>query len=109
MCWRIYFGCRSKEAYIGNNNHQMQRLYSTQEQQNRLEQLLTAEDGPRTIFEGRKQQPYQFRIHAVCPYELKESHQWLCNYHSKILQMVVHQVDAAGKARKTLSEHGKDW
>jgi putative transposase len=40
--------------------------------------------------------------------ELKESHQWLRNnYHSKMLQMVVHQTDAARSALKTLKEHGK--
>jgi putative transposase len=39
--------------------------------------------------------------------ELKESHPWLCNYHSKMLQMVVHQIDAARSALKTLSEHGR--
>ena len=40
--------------------------------------------------------------------ELKESlHPWLYNYHSKMLQMVVHQVDAARKALKTLSRHGR--
>jgi putative transposase len=39
--------------------------------------------------------------------ELKESHSWLRNYHSKMLQMVVHQIDAARSALKILSKHGK--
>jgi hypothetical protein len=39
--------------------------------------------------------------------ELKESHQWLFNYHSKMLQMMVHQIDAASSSLKTLSEHGR--
>lgn len=39
--------------------------------------------------------------------ELKESHPWLKNYHSKMLQMVVHQIDAARSALDTLKSHGK--
>jgi putative transposase len=39
--------------------------------------------------------------------ELKESHPWLRNYHSKMLQMVVHQIDAARKALNTLRSHGR--
>lgn len=39
--------------------------------------------------------------------ELKESHPWLRNYHSKMLQMVVHQIDAARKALNTLKQKGR--
>jgi putative transposase len=39
--------------------------------------------------------------------ELKESHPWLRNYHSKMLQMVVRQIDAARSALNTLRTHGR--
>ncbi len=39
--------------------------------------------------------------------ELKESHAWLRNYHSKMLQMVVHQIDAARSALRALKSHGR--
>lgn len=38
--------------------------------------------------------------------ELKESYPWLYNYHSKMLQMVVHKVDAARKALSALKMNG---
>ena len=39
--------------------------------------------------------------------ELKESHPWLRNYHSKMLQMVVHQIDAARSSLDSLKSHGR--
>lgn len=38
--------------------------------------------------------------------ELKEQHVWLRNYHSKMLQMVVHRVDAARKSLGKLQKKG---
>jgi len=38
--------------------------------------------------------------------ELKEQEPWLYNYHSKMLQMVVHKVDAARKALSSLKMNG---
>lgn len=38
--------------------------------------------------------------------ELKEKHTWLRNYHSKMLQMVVHRIDAARKALSALRKNG---
>lgn len=38
--------------------------------------------------------------------ELKEQEPWLYNYHSKMLQMIVHRVDAARKALATLQKNG---
>lgn len=38
--------------------------------------------------------------------ELKEKHPWLRNYHSKVLQMVVHKIDAARKALSALQKSG---
>lgn len=38
--------------------------------------------------------------------ELKEQTPFLRNYHSKMLQMVVHKIDAANKALKVLRKNG---
>ncbi len=38
--------------------------------------------------------------------ELKEQHPWLCNYHSKLLQMVGKQVSAARKSLAALKKKG---
>lgn len=38
--------------------------------------------------------------------ELKEQETWLRNYHSKMLQMVVHKIDANGKALRSLRRKG---
>lgn len=38
--------------------------------------------------------------------ELKEQKQWLRNYHSKMLQMVVHKIDSARKALIVLGKNG---
>ena len=38
--------------------------------------------------------------------ELKEHHTWLRNYHSKMLQMVVHKVEAARKSLRALRKNG---
>ncbi len=40
--------------------------------------------------------------------ELKESRPWLRNYHSKMLQMVVHQIDAARSAMAALKARGRN-
>jgi putative transposase len=56
----------------------------------------------------RKRQSISIEDMQFTLVELKESHQWLYNnYHSKMLPMVVHQIDAARSALKTLKEHGR--
>lgn len=39
--------------------------------------------------------------------ELKQQESWLCNYHSKMLQMVCVQISGSQKALKSLKENGK--
>lgn len=79
-------------------------LYPTQERELALEQTL---DGCRWV--------YNYFIH-IAPMsvsdmqfaltELKEQHPWLKNYHSKMLQMVVHNIGAARNALKELKKRG---
>jgi len=38
--------------------------------------------------------------------EIKEQHPWLYNYHSTMLQMVIHKIDAARKALSVLRRNG---
>jgi putative transposase len=76
------------------------RLYPTKEQEHALEQTL---DGCRWVYN------YFLSISKMSEYdmnyaltELKESHPWLRNYHSKMLQMVAKQVSAARKVARKL-------
>src|SRR5881628_1363762 len=78
------------------------RLYPTKEQELVLEETL---DGCRWVYN------YFLTMGPVSEYdmnyaltELKEQHPWLCNYHSKMLQMVGKQVAAA---RKTAAKKSK--
>jgi putative transposase len=80
------------------------RLHPTHEQKEKLEQTL---DGCRWIYNYFRKRVMSVEDMQFALIELKESHQWLRNYHSKMLQMVVHQIDAARSALKTLSEHGR--
>ncbi|HEX7032189.1 MAG TPA: RNA-guided endonuclease TnpB family protein [Nitrososphaera sp.] len=74
------------------------RLYPTKEQELMLEQTL---DGCRWVYNyffdknNMSKEDMQFTL-----VELKEHHPWLRNYHSKMLQMVTHQVAAARKVAK---------
>ncbi|AFU58024.1 putative transposase, IS605 OrfB family [Candidatus Nitrososphaera gargensis Ga9.2] len=74
------------------------RLYPTKEQELVLEQTL---DGCRWVYnyffdKNMSKEDMQFTL-----VELKEQHPWLRKYyHSKMLQMVTHQVAAARKASK---------
>lgn len=79
------------------------RLYPTREQELALEQTL---DGCRWVYNyfycsRLSKEDMQFALT-----ELKEQHPWLRNYHSKMLQMVVHRVDSARKALKALQKNG---
>ena len=74
------------------------RLYPTREQELVLEQTL---DGCRWVYNSFVAMPpmseYDMNYGLT---ELKEQHPWLCNYHSKMLQMVCKQVAAARKTAK---------
>jgi len=80
------------------------RLYPTHEQQEKLEQTL---DGCRWVYNYFRKKQMSVEDMQFGLVELKESHPWLQNYHSKMLQMVVHQIDAARKALNTLKQHGR--
>jgi putative transposase len=80
------------------------RLYPTHGQQEKLEETL---DGCRWVYNYFRKKEMSVEDMQFVLTELKESHPWLYNYHSKMLQMVVHQIDAARKALKTLRQHGR--
>jgi putative transposase len=74
------------------------RLYPTKEQESALEQTL---DGCRWVYNYFLSMPRmsEFDMNYALT-ELKESHSWLRNYHSKMLQMVGKQIAAARKVAK---------
>ncbi|MEW6603861.1 MAG: RNA-guided endonuclease TnpB family protein [Thermoproteota archaeon] len=80
------------------------RLYPTKEQELVLEQTL---DGCRWVYnyfldKNMSKEDMQFTL-----VELKEQHPWLRNnYHSKMLQMVAHQVAAARESLRALKRNG---
>jgi putative transposase len=74
------------------------RLYPTKEQESALEQTL---DGCRWVYNYFRKKPMSVEDVQFALVELKESHPWIRNHHSKMLQMVVHQIDAARKALHT--------
>jgi putative transposase len=79
------------------------RLYPTREQELALEQTL---DGCRWVYNyflDKEMDVYDMQFALT---ELKEQEPFLRNYHSKMLQMVVHQIDAANKALKALRKNG---
>jgi len=80
------------------------RLYPTQEQEEKLEQTL---DGCRWVYNYFRSKPMSVNDMQLVLTELKESHPWLRKYHSKMLQMVVHQIDAARTALASLKANRK--
>jgi putative transposase len=79
------------------------RLYPTDEQESRLVETL---DGCRWVynyFYKNNMSAYDMQFALT---EMKEQHLWLYNYHSKMLQMVVHRIDAARKALSVLRRNG---
>ena len=80
------------------------RLYPTNEQGEHLEQTL---DGCRWVYNYFRNKNLSLEDMQFVLTELKEHHSWLRNYHSKMLQMVVHQIQAARDALSTLSSHGR--
>lgn len=80
------------------------RLYPTRQQAEKLESAL---DGYRWVYNYFYKQNLSLEDMQFALTELKEYHPWLRNYHSKMLQMVVHRIDAARKALKVLSKKGR--
>lgn len=79
------------------------RLYPTKEQELALEQTL---DGCRWVYNYFLSMPKmsEYDMNYALT-ELKEQHSWLCNYHSKMLQMVAKQLAAAQKTAKGKLSH----
>lgn len=78
------------------------RLYPTALQE---QQLLETLDGCRWVYnyflgKNMSKEDMQFALT-----ELKEAEPFLRNYHSKMLQMVVHQIDAASTALRGLQKN----
>lgn len=79
------------------------RLYPTPLQEQKLESTL---DGCRWVYnyflsKNLSKEDMQFALT-----ELKEEERFLRNYHSKMLQMVVHKIDSANKALQALRKNG---
>jgi len=79
------------------------RLYPTAMQKQRLLETL---DGCRWVYnyfvgKNMSRQDMQFALT-----ELKEAEPFLRNYHSKMLQMVVHKIDVAHRALRALRRNG---
>ena len=79
-------------------------MYPTYEQEQKLEQTL---DGCRWVYNYFRKKNLSLEDMQLVLTELKENHPWLRNYHSKMLQMVVHQIQAARDALHALRSHGK--
>lgn len=79
------------------------RLYPTVVQEQQLVETL---DGCRWVYNyflGRKMSTEDMQFALT---ELKEQEPFPRNYHSKMLQMVVHKIDAANKALRALRRNG---
>jgi putative transposase len=75
------------------------RLYPTRRQEEKLVETL---DGGRWVYNyflDKEMSKYDMHLALT---ELKRQHDWLYNYHSKMLQMVVSRIDSA---RKTILAH----
>ena len=79
------------------------RLYPTDEQVLQLEETL---DGCRWIYNYLLDKNLSRNDMQFALTELKEQEPFLRNYHSKMLQMVCHKVDAANKALMALRRNG---
>ena len=79
------------------------RLYPTALQEQQLVEVL---DGCRWVYNyflDKNMSVYDMQFALT---ELKEEESFLRNYHSKMLQMVVHRIDAANNALKALRQNG---
>jgi len=68
--------------------------------------LVETLDGCRWVYNYLHQSNMSIYDMQFALTELKEQHPWLRNYHSKMLQMVVHKIDAARKALRMLRKNG---
>jgi len=79
------------------------RLYPTLEQEKQLAETL---DGCGWLYNYFYRSTMSKEDMQFALTELKEQHTWLRNYHSKMLQMVVHRLDAARKALSARRKNG---
>jgi len=79
------------------------RLYPTVQQEERLVEAL---DGCRWVYNYFYKNSMPIYDMQFALTEIKEQHPWLYNYHSKMLQMVVHKIDTARKALSILGRNG---
>jgi putative transposase len=84
---------------VGMRNYKY-RLYPTERQEGRLVETLNASLWLYNYFLNRNINSKEDMQFALT--ELKEQESWLRNYHSKMLQMVVHKIDSANKSLKAL-------
>jgi len=80
------------------------RLYPTREQEFKLRNALEASRWLYNYFLNKNIQSLNDMQFALT--ELKEQETWLRNYHSKMLQMVVHKIDANRKILQSLRRKG---
>lgn len=80
------------------------RLYPTEQQERKLEDTLNASRWVYNYFLSKS--PLSLTDMQFALTELKEEEPWLRNYHSKMLQMIVHKIDASRKALRALQENG---
>ncbi|MGH9992400.1 MAG: RNA-guided endonuclease InsQ/TnpB family protein [Nitrososphaera sp.] len=80
------------------------RLYPTALQEGRLSETLNASRWLYNYFLNQNIESKEDMQFALT--ELKEQEGWLRNYHSKMLQMVVHKIDASRKALYALRSNG---
>ncbi|MEM3094734.1 MAG: helix-turn-helix domain-containing protein, partial [Nitrososphaera sp.] len=80
------------------------RLYPTKEQESKLRNSLGASRWLYNYFVSKGNLPIQDMQFMLT--ELKEEEAWLRNYHSKMLQMVVHKIDSNRKVLNALRMNG---
>ncbi len=80
------------------------RLYPTDEQESKLVNTLGACRWLYNYFLNKNIQSKEDMQFVLT--ELKEREPWLNNYHSKMLQMVVHKIDGSRRALKALRKNG---
>jgi len=80
------------------------RLYPTEQQERKLVDTLNASHWVYNYFLNKPSLSLTDMQFALT--ELKEEEPWLRNYHSKMLQMVVHKIEASRKSLRALQENG---
>lgn len=81
------------------------RLYPTDHQEQKLVASLETSRWVYNYFLNHQNMSLQDMQFALT--ELKEEESWLQDFHSKMLQMVVHKIDGSRKALKVLNRNGR--